>query len=44
MAKVGWSDPAKAGPMIAKIAMGRFAGKFLSSLTLRAVCTNVDQS
>ena len=25
MAKVGWSDPAKAGPMLAKIPLGRFA-------------------
>ena len=26
MGKLGWSDPVKAGPMIAKIPMGRFAG------------------
>ena len=25
MGKVGWSDPAKAGPMLAKIPLGRFA-------------------
>ena len=25
--KVGWSDPAKAGPMLAKIPLGRWAGK-----------------
>ena len=25
MAKVGWSDPAKAGPMLDKIPLGRFA-------------------
>ena len=24
--KVGWSDPAKAGPMLAKIPLGRWAG------------------
>ena len=25
--KVGWSDPAKAGPMLAKIPLGRLVGK-----------------
>ena len=29
--KVGWSDPAKAGPMLAKIPLGRWAGKWYVS-------------
>ena len=28
MGKIGWSDPAKAGPMLAKIPLGRFAGTY----------------
>lgn len=26
MGRLGWADPAKAGPMLAKIPLGRFAG------------------
>lgn len=26
MGRLGWSDPVKAGPMLAKIPLGRFAG------------------
>ena len=29
MGKRHWSDPAKGGPMLSKIPMGRFAGTFV---------------
>jgi L-xylulose reductase len=32
MGKLGWSDPEKAGPMLAKIPLGRFAGNQLCFL------------
>lgn len=31
MGRIGWSDPAKAKPMLDTIPLGRFAGKMLNN-------------
>ena len=33
MAAFAWSDPAKSGPMLAKIPMGKFVGKYIQIRT-----------